>query len=191
MDWPLHRCCWCQQTFVHGCLPAHSRPSSALLTVGTGIYFAAIRPAMMPEDERLTGVHVESLPLAFTGWLSIVFRTWAGFTIAFGVLLIAPGGFLRNGDSRWIRGGVATSVLIAFGSFLASNVQIGSDFVWFIALLFALAVCTAVAMLCTWTRTPQTDGHMRRCAQNVRRSLGARWSCAKSPAPALLVWHVA
>ena len=125
-----------------------------LLTLGTGAYFAAIRPAMLPEDERLTGVNVESLPPAFTGWLSIVFRTWAGFTIAFGLLLIALGFFLRTNDSRWIRGGVATSVLIAFGSFLASNVQIGSDFLWFIALMFALAVCTAISMPRSGTRKP-------------------------------------
>ena len=125
-----------------------------LLTLGTGVYFAAIRPAMLPEDERLTGVNVESLPPAFTGWLSIVFRTWAGFTIAFGFLLIALGVFLRTNDPRWIRGGIATSVLIAFGSFLASNVQIGSDFIWFIALLFALAGCTAIAMLRAGMRKP-------------------------------------
>ena len=67
---------------------------------------------------------------------------------------IALGVFLRTNDSRWIRGGLATSVIIAFGSFLASNVQIGSDFVWFIALLFALAVCTAIAMLRAGTRKP-------------------------------------
>lgn len=48
----------------------------------------------------------------------------------------------------------ATSVLFAFGSFLASNVQIGSDFVWFIALLFALAVCTAAATLWRGMRKP-------------------------------------
>lgn len=114
-----------------------------VFTVGTGAYFAALRPAMLPEDERLTGVSVESLPPAFTEWLSIVFRTWGGFALAFGLLLIALGGFLRTDDTRWIRLGLAISVVVAFGSFLASNVQIGSDFLSFIALLFALAVCTA------------------------------------------------
>jgi hypothetical protein len=125
-----------------------------LLTLGTGVYFAALRPAMLPEDERLTGVTIDSLPRAYAEWLSIVFRTWAGFTIAFGLLLIAVGAFLRTDDSRWIRGGLATSVLIAFGSFLASNVQIGSDFVWFIALLFALAACSAAATLHRGMRKP-------------------------------------
>ncbi len=129
-------------------------PLLGLLTLGTGIYFAAIRPAMLPEDERLTGVDAESLPPAFAGWLSIVFRTWAGFTIAFGLLLVAAGAFLRTNDSRWIRGGVAASVLIAFGSFLASNLQIGSDFVWFIALLFALAACTAATTVQSGLRKP-------------------------------------
>lgn len=102
---------------------------------------------MLPEDQRLTGVELASLPAAFTGWLSIVFRTWAGFMIAFGVLLAAIGGYLRAGNSRWIHGGVASSVIVAFGFFLASNIQIKSDFLWYIATLFALAAVTAFATL--------------------------------------------
>lgn len=118
-----------------------------ILTIATGLYFAVLRPAMLPEDQRLTGVALASLPAAFAGWLSIVFRTWAGFMIAFGVLLAATAGYIRTANPRWIHGGVALSVLVAFGFFLASNIQIRSDFLWYIATLFALAALTAFAIL--------------------------------------------
>lgn len=118
-----------------------------LLTILTGLYFAVLRPAMLPEDQRLTGVPLAALPSAFTGWLSIVFRTWAGFMIAFGVLLASCAGYLRSENRRWIRGGIALSVVVAFGFFLASNIQIGSDFLWYVALLFVLAALTAFATL--------------------------------------------
>lgn len=118
-----------------------------LLTILTGLYFALLRPAMLPEDQRLTGVALTALPAPFTGWLSIVFRTWAGFMIAFGVLLAASAGYLRTENPRWIRGGVALSVIVAFGFFLASNIQIQSDFLWYVATLFALAAVTAFATL--------------------------------------------
>jgi hypothetical protein len=120
------------------------------LTIVTGLYFALLRPAMLPEDERLTGVAVATLPPEFAGWLSIVFRTWAGFMIGFGVLLLAAAMYLRTDNSRWIRGGVAASVLIAFSSFLVSNIQLRSDFLWFIATLFTLALLTAIATLMSW-----------------------------------------
>jgi hypothetical protein len=117
-----------------------------VMTVGTGIYFAFLRPPMLPEDVRRTGVARGALPPAFADWLSIVFRTWGGFMVGLGVLLIAVSLYLRRGDSRWIRGGAAVGALVAFGSFLASNIQLRSDFLWFIAILFGLAAALAVAV---------------------------------------------
>ena len=118
-----------------------------ILTIGTGVYFAALRPAMLPEDQRLTGVELDSLPPAYASWLSIVFRTWGGFMIGFGVLLLACAIYLRTNNSLWLRGGIALSVIVAFGMFLVSNLQIGSDFLWFVATLFVLAALAAVATL--------------------------------------------
>ncbi len=118
-----------------------------VLTVATGVYFAVLRPPMLPEDIRLTGVSPDLLPAAFSQWLSIVFRTWGGFMIGFGTLLAAIGMFLLNGNPLWLRAGLATAVLIAFGSFLASNVQLRSDFVAYVALLFFIGVGVAVTQL--------------------------------------------
>lgn len=121
-----------------------------ILTVGTGAYFMALRPPMLPEDVRWTGISPESLPPAFTGWLSIVFRSWGGFMVGLGIVVVSVGLFLHRDDPRWLRGGLAVGVLFAFGSFLASNVQLRSDFLSFIIVLFGLAFALAVT---AWPRS--------------------------------------
>ena len=118
-----------------------------LLTMATGVYFALLRPPMLPEDIRRTGLSPELLPAAFSQWLSIVFRTWGGFMIGFGVLLASSGMFLSKGNRGWLRAGIATAAVVAFGSFLVSNVQLRSDFLWYIGLLFATAVSLAIVLL--------------------------------------------
>jgi len=134
------------------CSPAAASLSAVLgvLTVGTGVYFIALRPSMLPEDVRRTGVSHASLPPAFTEWLSIVFRTWGGFMVGLGIVLITAGPLLRRGNARWLRGGIAVGVLVAFGSFLASNLQLRSDFLWYIAILFGIAAALAVT---AWPRS--------------------------------------
>ena len=117
-----------------------------LLTITTGLYFAFLRPSMLPEDVRRTGLSPDALPPPFTQWLSIVFRTWGGFMVGFGVLLASTGMFLSKGNRLWLRGGMATASVVAFGSFLASNVQLRSDFLWFIGLLFAIAAGLVAAL---------------------------------------------
>ena len=104
-------------------------------------------PPLLPEDVRLTGVASESLPPAFKAWLSVVFRTWGGFMVGFGIVLAASGMSLWRRDARWSRWGLASASVFAFGSFLLSNLQIRSDFGWFIGALFALAAACSVSVL--------------------------------------------
>lgn len=118
-----------------------------LLTIVTGLYFALLRPPMLPEDIVRTGISPDVLPTAFSQWLSIVFRTWGGFMVGFGVLLASVGMFLAKGNRLWLRGGIATAAIVAFGSFLASNVQIRSDFLWYVGLLFVVAVTLTLTLL--------------------------------------------
>lgn len=117
-----------------------------VLTVATGLYFLALRPPMLPEDVRVTGVSPDSLTPAFLGWLTVVFRTWGGFVTGFGIVLGGFGVTLLSGHVNASRWGIMTGVVIAFGRFLYSNIVIGSDFLWFIMLLFGLAVATVVAL---------------------------------------------
>lgn len=114
-----------------------------LFTLATGVYFMAFRPSMLAEDVRFTGVSPVLLGPTFANWLSIVFRTWGGFLVGFGVLLGAVGTFLWSADIRRLRAGVAGGTVFAFGSFLLSNIQLSSSFVWYIGLLFAAAVALA------------------------------------------------
>jgi hypothetical protein len=118
-----------------------------LLTVGTGIYFMAVRPAMLPEDLRFTGASAPAAGSAMETWLRLVFRTWGGFVIGFGVLIGATGGFLLTAQRGWLRAGVAIGVMLAFSQFLASNLQLHSDFLWFVGSLFVLAVGTTALVI--------------------------------------------
>lgn len=80
-----------------------------------------------------------------------MFATWGGFTSGFGLTLIGLGASLITGTPLWLRWGVAFGTLTAFGRFLASNILIESDFLWFIALLFLIALAAIASLL--WRRT--------------------------------------
>ena len=118
--------------------------SLGVLTLGTGVHFLVLRPAMLPEDVRFTGMDPQALQPRMAEWLEIVFRTWGGFIAGFGIVLAALGGYtmtLRQGLLRW---GVAIGTLVAFGRFLVSNLAIHSDYLPFVGALFALASLTAL-----------------------------------------------
>ncbi|WP_011583191.1 MULTISPECIES: hypothetical protein [Chelativorans] len=128
-----------------------NRLSGTLLTIlgvlafGTGIYFLGIRPALLPEDIRFTGIDEATLPQAFLDWLGIVFRTWGGFITGFGIVLTGIGVATFSGDARWLRYGTAAGILVVFGRFAYSNVVIGGDYLIFIASMFVLAlICAAI-----------------------------------------------
>jgi hypothetical protein len=111
-----------------------------ILTLGTGAYFILLRPAMLPEDVRLTGVDPTLLPSAMLDWLRIVFRTWGGFTLGFGILMVSIAGYVLTSRAALLGWGVVVAVLIAFGGFFATNLTLDSDFLAFIGVLFALAI---------------------------------------------------
>ena len=118
-----------------------------LLTMGTAVFFLVLRPALLPEDIRHTGIDPGTLPPAFLEWLGTVFRTWGGFIAGFGVLLLGIGGFLLSGRTRCRYWATAIGAVVAFGRFLFSNILLDSDFLWFISALFALAAATAISLL--------------------------------------------
>ena len=95
----------------------------------------------------MTGVVPDTLPPAFLGWLSIVFRTWGGFVIGTSLWLLGYSLEFLTARERWLKVGAASGLLFAFGSFLFSNVQLRSDFLWFIGVLAALAAWVACLLL--------------------------------------------
>ena len=73
-------------------------------------------------------------------WLQLVFRTWGGFIAGFGLLLASVAGFLLTSRLAVLRLGTSLAILIALGRFLISNVLIRSDYIVFVAALFAMAL---------------------------------------------------
>ena len=118
-----------------------------VLTLGTGLDFLLVRPAMLPEDLRFTGVNPAELPARMLEWLGIVFRTWGGFMAGFGVVLIGVAVHLFTGRRRLLYWATAIGVVVAFGRFLLSNLELRSDYLVFIAILFGLAMVIAIKMI--------------------------------------------
>jgi hypothetical protein len=118
-----------------------------IATTAVGIYFMALRPALLPEDLRFAHLQTGDVPAPLLPWLRIVFRTWGGFVVGLGVLLLGQGIAAYTNRSGWSRCGTAIGVVFAFGSFLVSNIQLGSDFLWFIGLMFAFALAVAGIVL--------------------------------------------
>jgi hypothetical protein len=119
----------------------------AMSTLGTGAYFMAFRPPLLPEDIRVIGLGPGDAPDALLRWLSIVFRTWGGFMVGFGLCLLGIAGSFWDARGTWLRLGTSLGVVFAFSSFLASNLQLESDFLWFIVVLFVVACGTALLLL--------------------------------------------
>jgi hypothetical protein len=122
-----------------------------LLTVATGTYFMALRPPLLPEDLRYTALDASQVSEALLPWLSIVFRTFGGFIVGLGLSVLGQAAVAFSGAAVWARRGMAAGLLFAFGSLLASNVQIHSDFLWFIAALFLGAAASAWLLLASQT----------------------------------------
>ncbi len=126
---------------------AHATPLAVLalgvITIGTGGYFMVARPPLLPEDARFTGLSVATAPPALLQWLSIVFRTWGGFVVGLGFCLVGLATYAFTRRDAWLKRGTALGVLIAFVSFLVSNLQLHSDFLWFVAALCVVAVAVA------------------------------------------------
>lgn len=126
-----------------------------VLTLGVGVYFLFVRPVLLPEDIRHTGIDPNTLPPAFVAWLGIVFSTWGGFIAGFGITILGFGAYMLSGRAVWLYLGTAIGVLVAFGRFLLSNIIINSDSLWLIAALFVLALALSTVLLVKTVRRLQ------------------------------------
>ena len=115
-----------------------------VLTLGSAAYLMAIRPPMLPEDTRFTGVDADAVSPRMLEWLSIVFHTWGGFMAGFGVLIVGVAGYVATLSPRFLRWAAALALPIAFGRFLVSNIVLSSDF---LPLMVVMAVLAAMAAL--------------------------------------------
>lgn len=98
-----------------------------------GLYFALLRPALLPEDVRYIGAGVgssESAPPGLSRWLRHVFTVMGGFMVASGVLTT----FLATSAIAARRNGTGIVLLVAGLATVATmswtNFAIDSQFKW-------------------------------------------------------------
>ena len=96
--------------------------------VGLGLYLAALRPPLLPEDARFMGTTAARLHDAAPGierWLRLVFRVMGGFMAGTGVLTLFVAAQPPSRGRAWVTGlaGLAT-----VGVMSAVNFTLDSDF---------------------------------------------------------------
>ncbi len=117
------------------------------ILVSLGLYFAFLRPPLLPEDLRVMGTSLALIEATIPGllfWLQRVFRVMGGFMFAAGVLIfyVATTGFRERERSAFLAVNVAG--ISSIGLMVVVNFLIDSDFKWLL-LSFALPwVCALV-----------------------------------------------
>lgn len=118
-----------------------------LWLIALGLYFALLRPALLPEDPRYIGSSLEAIRAAVPGlerWLEHVFKVIGGFMVATGVLtVLAACRFLAKRE-RGTFAALAVAGAASVGLMSATNFLLHSDFRWLLLLpallwLFGLA----------------------------------------------------
>ena len=121
-----------------------------VILMGMGLYFAFLRPPLLPEDLRYMGASLAQIQTAIPGlwpWLARVFGVLGGYMFAAGLLTVyvAATGF-RTGKLGAIAV-VSVSGLASIGWMAITNFVINSDFKW---LLLAFALPWVVALALSW-----------------------------------------
>lgn len=121
-----------------------------LFQVGMGIYFIAVRPAMLAEDERFIGLSLEAMTQispAIPLWLDRVFAVLGGHAVAAGLLVLLAAILLWSRTISLMAlmlitaaGGVSVVLMSV------TNFAIHSDFRWLL-LMPALAWTGATLLL--------------------------------------------
>ncbi len=121
--------------------------ASTLLTVcgiilmGMGLYFALIRPELLPEDFHYMALSSEQLQATAPGlfnWLDKVFWVMGGYVFTTGLLTcyIAQTAFRER--QRGVLGVVGLAGLSSIGLMVLINFLIDSDFKWLLLVFAAL-----------------------------------------------------
>ena len=117
------------------------------ILVCLGLYFAFLRPPLLPEDLRSMGTSLTLIEATIPGllvWLQRVFRVMGGFMFAAGVLTVyvAITGFREHARGAFLA--VTIAGVSSIGLMVVVNFLIDSDFKWLL-LGFALPwVCALV-----------------------------------------------
>ncbi len=111
-----------------------------IILVGMGLYFALIRPELLPEDIHYTGLSSEQIQAApgLLNWLDKVFWVMGGYVFTTGLLTC----YVAQTAFRERRPGVFSIVSFAgissLGLMVIINFLIASDFKWVLLVFAAL-----------------------------------------------------
>ena len=137
---------------MHGPTKTHSVSTWMLAGCGIwlialGLYFAVVRPPLLPEDPRFMGTTLAQIRADVPGlenWLKRVFTVMGGFMAGAGVLtvyLATTAMRLRLRGAAWA---MALSGALTVGLMSATNFALHSDFKW-VLLIPALAWVAGLA----------------------------------------------
>ena len=113
-----------------------------------GLYFAFLRPPLLPEDARFMGTslaQVQATLPGLPGWLRHVFGVLGGYIFATGLLTIYLAATAFRARVGGAAGVGALAWLTSIGLMAVVNFSIGSDFKWLI-LSFGLPWLVALAL---------------------------------------------
>jgi hypothetical protein len=121
------------RTWSRSTLPVLAFVSCGVWMIGLGLYFALLRPSLLPEDLRFMGATLAQIHTALPGlarWLTHVFVVMGGFMAACGVLTIflavkAVPMRLKGTGPTFLMAGTASVLTMSW-----TNFAIESDFKW-------------------------------------------------------------
>ena len=105
--------------------------------VALGLYFALLRPALLPEDPRYIGNSPEAIRAAVPGlehWLGVVFKVMGGFMVATGALTMLTACRWLAKRERGTFAALAVAGAASVGLMSATNFLLNSDFRWLLCM---------------------------------------------------------
>ena len=120
----------------------------SIAVMGLGLYFAFVRPPLLPEDLRYLNrslAQIEVAAPAMTTWLRHVFWVVGGYMFATGVLTLYVALTTYRARARGAAVAVTVAGAASVGSMALVNFLIASDFKWPL-LLLALVWVLALAL---------------------------------------------
>ena len=116
-----------------------------------GVYFAFVRPPLLPEDPRFIGTSLANIQATVPGlmiWLRRVFWVMGGYMFAAGLLTFHVAVTSFRDRVRGVAVVVALAGSTSIGLMAAVNFIIASDFKW---LILSFAVPWALALGLYWS----------------------------------------
>lgn len=115
-----------------------------------GVYFAFLRPALLPEDPRFMGTSLAKIQATVPGlmiWLRRVFWVMGGYMFAAGLLTFHVAVTSFRARVRGVAVVVALAGTTSIGLMAAVNFVIASDFKW---LILSFTLPWALALVLYW-----------------------------------------